>query len=133
MRGGYPPNYEKDADLRADSPLLMTSDPAGAPDAAGADDRVSRAPLAQWSPRFTRTSLRPVVRPSAGWLAMLEQLGLLKPLPLPASRLWRRHETLPDDDEPPESCTEMARRLGISRQLAHYRLRRMRRPQRNDK
>jgi hypothetical protein len=62
-----------------------------------------------------------------GWQAALHQLGLAAAIDFPASRTTRVHQVPPDADEPPETASEMARRLGISRQLAHYRLRRQRR------
>jgi hypothetical protein len=58
---------------------------------------------------------------------MLAFYGLAPSDPLPAARSTRLHTLPPDADEKPETSSEMARRLGISRQLAHYRQRRERR------
>lgn len=63
---------------------------------------------------------------------MLEQLGLTPRHAPPPFVVSARNELRPDDDEPAETSSEMAKRLGISRQLAHYRLRRKQRPQGND-
>lgn len=62
-----------------------------------------------------------------GWLCALHQLGLAACIDFPQTRTTRVHQLPLDADEPPETASEMARRLGISRQLAHYRLRRQRR------